>query len=120
MAIKKPHKAGPGRPFKKGQSGNPGGLPKTVAEVRQVARQWTTAAIDTLVEVMQDKSAPAASRVMAASTILDRGHGKAPQHVSVTETPLDKLDPATLAALAAALEGAEELVAGGDEGTTRH
>jgi hypothetical protein len=71
-----------GRPFKKGQSGNPGGRPKVVAEVRELARAHTAEAIETLVSIMTDpKSAPAA-RVSAANALLDRGYGKPPQHIT--------------------------------------
>src|SRR5262245_324896 len=71
-----------GRPFKKGQSGNPGGRPKVIAEVKELAREHTGEAIQTLVSIMSNpKSAPAA-RVSAANSLLDRGYGKAPQHIS--------------------------------------
>jgi hypothetical protein len=32
-----------GKPFQKGQAGNPGGRPKVLAEVEELARQHTTA-----------------------------------------------------------------------------
>ena len=71
-----------GKPFKKGQSGNPGGRPKVVAEVKELARAHTGEAIQTLVSIMSNpKSAPAA-RVSAANALLDRGYGKPPQHIS--------------------------------------
>jgi hypothetical protein len=73
-----------GKPFKKGQSGNPGGRPKAVAEVQELARQHTTDAVETLVSIMTNpKSAPAA-RVSAANALLDRGYGKPPQHQHIT------------------------------------
>ena len=69
-------------PFKKGQSGNPGGRPKVIAEVKELAREHTGAAIETLVSIMTNpKSAPAA-RVSAANSLLDRGYGKPPQHIT--------------------------------------
>ena len=71
-----------GKPFKKGQSGNPGGRPKVAAEVKELARAHTGVAIETLVSIMTNtKSAPAA-RVSAANALLDRGYGKPPQHIS--------------------------------------
>ncbi len=39
-------------PFKKGQSGNPGGRPKVIAEVKELARAHTGEAIETLVSIM--------------------------------------------------------------------
>src|SRR5215831_13624495 len=69
-------------PFKKGQSGNPGGRPKVVAEIKELAREHTGDAIQTLVSIMTNpKSAPAA-RVSAANSLLDRGYGKPPQHIT--------------------------------------
>src|SRR2546423_4516664 len=71
-----------GKPFKKGQSGNPGGRPKVIAEVKELARAHTGEAIQTLVSIMTNpKSAPAA-RVSAANALLDRGYGKPPQHIT--------------------------------------
>jgi hypothetical protein len=71
-----------GKPFKKGQSGNPGGRPKVIAEVKELARAHTGEAIETLVSIMTNpKSAPAA-RVSAANALLDRGYGKPPQHIT--------------------------------------
>jgi hypothetical protein len=71
-----------GKPFKKGRSGNPGGRPKVVAEVKELARAHTGEAIETLVSIMTNpKSAPAA-RVSAANALLDRGYGKPPQHIT--------------------------------------
>ena len=71
-----------GKPFKKGQSGNPGGRPKVAAEVKELARAHTGVAIETLVSIMTNtKSAPAA-RVSAANALLDRGYGKPPQHIT--------------------------------------
>jgi Family of unknown function (DUF5681) len=49
-----------GRPFKKGQSGNPGGRPKVVAEIRQLARERGPEAIAALVKVMTKGKSEAA------------------------------------------------------------
>ena len=66
--------------FQKGQSGNPGGRPKVVADVQQLARQLTTDAIETLASIMRNTEAAPAARVAAANAILDRGYGKPAQH----------------------------------------
>src|SRR5262245_52386568 len=70
-----------GKPFQKGQSGNPGGRPKEIAEVKELARQHMPAAIDALVSIMNNTKASDAARVSAACALLDRGYGKAPQHI---------------------------------------
>lgn len=72
-----------GRPFQKGQSGNPGGRPKVIGEIRELAREYTAEAFETLTQIMGDEDAPAAARVAAVQTILDRGWGKPAQHVEV-------------------------------------
>ena len=71
-----------GKPFQKGQSGNPGGRPKVVAEVRELARKHTSKAVETLVSIMTNTKAEPAARVSAANSLLDRGYGKPPQHIT--------------------------------------
>ena len=46
-----------GKPFRKGQSGNPGGRPKVVAEVKELAREHTAEAIETLKQNAEDTNA---------------------------------------------------------------
>jgi hypothetical protein len=46
------------------------------ATLNELARAHTTTALETLVAVMNDPAAPAAARVTAASSLLDRGYGK--------------------------------------------
>lgn len=69
--------------FLPGVSGNPGGLPAGLAEVRQLARTYTELAINTLAEICQSSDRDAA-RVAAASVLLDRGWGKAQATIEVT------------------------------------
>jgi hypothetical protein len=71
---------GRGRPFPKGMSGNPGGRPKVVAEIRQVFRAHPDTAVATLVDVMTHGRSDSA-RVAAATALLDRGWGKPTQTV---------------------------------------
>lgn len=79
----KPKKRGPGRPFPKGVSGNPGGAPKELVHVRDLARTKTEAAINTLEQIMQIGTSDAA-RVAAASALLDRAWGKPGQAIELS------------------------------------
>ena len=60
----------------KGQSGNPGGRPRILEAVRDIARESTTLAIETLRTIAADTEAPHAARVSAATALLDRAWGK--------------------------------------------
>ena len=62
--------------FLPGQSGNPGGRPKALREVMELARAKTEAAVETLAGIMSDEKAPPAARVSAATALLDRGWGR--------------------------------------------
>jgi hypothetical protein len=66
----------PGRPFPKGVSPNPGGRPKVVGHVRELARKHSEEAVRTLLAVMKSAKSPPAARVAAATAMLDRGYGK--------------------------------------------
>src|SRR5690348_215666 len=54
-------------------------MPKTLTEIRSLARSHTRTAINALVGVMKAKDATHAARVSAATAILDRGWGRPPQ-----------------------------------------
>jgi hypothetical protein len=66
-------------PFVKGQSGNPGGRPREVADVRQLARASGRDAIKTLDAIMRDVNAPPPARIAASVALLDRGYGRPEQ-----------------------------------------
>src|SRR5882672_21451 len=68
--------------FKPGQSGNPGGRPKAIMEVIELARQETLASIGALIRVRDGVETPPAAVVAASCALLDRGWGKAKQPVS--------------------------------------
>jgi hypothetical protein len=81
--------------WKRGQSGNRSGRPKRpatveahkiIADVKAAARELTPKALGTLEEIMEDKKAPPAARVTAATAILDRGWGRAAQTIEAKET----------------------------------
>jgi hypothetical protein len=76
--------------FKPGFSGNPGGRPKLpatvvarkiISDVKAAARELTPQALGTLQEIMEDKKAPPAARVTAATEILSRGWGRPAQRL---------------------------------------
>src|ERR1044072_2746251 len=82
-----------GRPFQKGTSGNPGGRPRELGDVQELARERSPDAINTLAAIMDDQKAAPAARVSAAKALLDRGYGKPTQPISQT---LTKIDPSTM------------------------
>lgn len=71
-AIKR--RRGPGRPFPRGVSGNPGGRPRAALDVQALAREHTTKALTTLVKALDVEDERL--RVSAAVHLLDRGWGR--------------------------------------------
>jgi hypothetical protein len=69
---------GPGRPFVKGQSGNPGGRPKDVRGIQRLALDMCPEALEKLAELMREAKSERA-QAAAAGAILDRGCGKPTQ-----------------------------------------
>ena len=66
---------GDGR-FLPGTSGNPGGRPRVVGHVRDMAQRHAEAAVEVLAEIMRDSDAPAPARIAASVALLDRGFGR--------------------------------------------
>ena len=79
---------------KGGPSPNPKGRPiqpKTAKEVRALARQHTTAMVETLARVAKNPKAPFAARQAAASSLLDRAWGKPSGDLEGTEQLVIKI-----------------------------
>jgi hypothetical protein len=87
-----------GRPYVKGDRGNPKGRPPKAAnlppserkttrelihEVRQMARAEGPESVRFMVKVRDDAKAPLAVRLVAANGLLDRGFGRPAQQVAV-------------------------------------
>ena len=78
-------------------SGRKKGTPNRVGkDLRALAQAYTQEALETLVAIMRDKSAPQQARAMAADRVLDRAWGKPSQAIVG--------DPENPVRLAAAIE----------------
>src|SRR4051794_16302968 len=73
----------------KGVSGNPGGRPRALHRVEEMARAHTSEVLDTLLEIMRDRQAPHTARTTVALALWDRGWGKARSEVMITEPEPD-------------------------------
>jgi Family of unknown function (DUF5681) len=96
-----------GKPFVKGQSGNPSGRPKGIVSLQTLARTFDAEMFQIVVKVARTAPQPAI-RLQAALAVLERGHGKPMQNVTtrVIRSIADLTDE-ELAALLASEEAAE-------------
>ena len=74
-------KRGPGRPFQKGQSGNPGGRPKVPDEVKAMLKSAAPEAVRLLIETIGNENAAMNHRLDAAKEVLNRVYGKSTQPI---------------------------------------
>jgi hypothetical protein len=77
--------------FRKGESGNPGGRPKVLGEVQELARQYAPSAIAELARLAL-KAKSETARIAAIRELLDRGYGRARQAMEVSAPAGDPLD----------------------------
>src|SRR3954469_1836821 len=78
--------------FRKGKSGNPGGRPKVLKELQELARQHAPGVIAELARLAV-KARSETARIAAGRELLDRGFGRARQsmEVSLPETDILKV-----------------------------
>ena len=93
-----------------------GSTAKQITDVRDLARQHTGTAIATLHRIATDTTAPYSAQVAASVALLDRGHGKAMQHIEAEVSVYDSLGLADKVTLLAALDEID----GGEAAETRH
>lgn len=70
--------------FKKGQSGNPGGVSKEIEACRALARAACPDILARLIAMVKDPLTPQKEMIAASNILLDRGMGKAIQGVELT------------------------------------
>jgi hypothetical protein len=76
--------------FRKGQSGNPGGRPKVLGEVQELARQHAPAVIVELARLAL-KAKSETARIAAIRELLDRAYGRPRQSMEVSVPAGDPL-----------------------------
>jgi hypothetical protein len=75
----------PSGQFLPGQSGNPGGRPRDIFQIAELARTHSPLAIRALAEICEDSGAPHSARVSAAVALLNRAWGLPVQTVDLEQ-----------------------------------
>ena len=70
--------------FVPGQSGNPGGRPKVLEEVRELGKAASPKIMRAFIKMALDEKTPAAQRIAAGNAVLDRTMGKPEQQHRVS------------------------------------
>lgn len=88
-ASENSRKTAKGRPFAKGQSGNPGGRPKKTEqewELIAACKARTPDALNVMLRIMQDGQNER-NQLAAAQAIIERAYGKAQQSMTLSGDP---------------------------------
>lgn len=80
---------GRGRPFQKGQSGNPGGRPRIAGDVKAMLKAAAPDAARVLIDTINDVQAARSLRIEAAKVLLDRVYGKAAQPIEGVDNRIE-------------------------------
>ena len=98
-----------------------GSTAELITDLRDAARRYTKEAIDLYVTAMRDETLGMRIRLAAAKELIDRGHGKATQHVDREPNVYDTLSYEDQRALIAAIEAIQaEREDGGDGPAPAH
>jgi hypothetical protein len=76
MPLPKGRSGSPATQWRKGQSGNSGGRPKELGDLRALCREFGPEGVRIAESIARDPSTPPNARINAIQMILDRGYGK--------------------------------------------
>ena len=73
-----------GRPFKPGDIPNPGGRPKKPQAFKDMVREYSLPALQTVITIMQSPSEKAADRINASRLVIEYAYGKPTQEIAAS------------------------------------